>query len=123
MYDLEGHLLEVFETDTISSLEKKLKMSTNILYKCIKGSHLQSNSRQFRLVEKGTNAIIRIGDVSNLTVGQSNKAVHKYYNNSYVCSYSSLTDASNKNNIDIINISKACSGVNKSAGGFIWKYA
>lgn len=123
MYDLEGHLLEVYEIDTVFSLEKRLKMPTNTIYGCIKGFRLQSKLRQFRLVQTGLKAIIKIGDVSSLTVGQSNKAVHKYYKDKYICSYNSLKEASDKNNIDIINISKACSGVNKSAGGFEWKFA
>lgn len=123
MYDLEGHLLEVFEVKTIIELEQQLDIPQGCINKCIKGIHVQSNGKQFRLLENKSSARVRIGDVHKLTIGQSIKAVHKYYKGKYICSYDSLTDASDKNNIKVANISKACSGTYITSGGFEWEYA
>ena len=122
MYDLEGHLLEVFDVNTVVELEQQLDVPQGSINKCIMGLHLQSKGRQFRLLKNKSHAIVKIGDVHKLTIGQSNKAVQKYYNGKYICSYGSLTDASDKNKIKVVNICKACSGTNKTAGGFEWKY-
>lgn len=122
MYDLEGHLLEVFEIEKVIELERQLNIPTGSINKCIKGIHIQSSGRQFRLLEDKGKPRVRIGDVHKLTLGQSIKAVHKYYKGKYICSYDSLTDASDKNNIKLVNISKVATGVNKTTGGFEWKY-
>lgn len=40
----------------------------------------------------------------------------------FVAEYTSIKEAASKNKINQSNISKACIGINKTAGGFIWKY-
>ena len=39
-----------------------------------------------------------------------------------IAEYDSITDASKSNNLSNGNISEACKGKRKTAGGFIWKY-
>ena len=40
-----------------------------------------------------------------------------------ICKYESITDAANSVNLSISAISLACSGKNKTAAGYIWRYA
>ena len=40
-----------------------------------------------------------------------------------ICEYESITDAANSVNLSISAISLACSGKNKTAAGYIWRYA
>ena len=44
-------------------------------------------------------------------------------NNNLIDTYTSLTEASIFNNIDIRKISKCCIGTQKKSGGYIWKFA
>lgn len=54
----------------------------------------------------------------------SAKAVEQYTKDGeFVASYSYAKQAADSLNIDLSSIIKCCRGKNKSAGGFIWKYA
>ena len=122
MYDLEGHLLEVFECNTIRDLERELEVSQGSISNCLDGKAISNNKRQFRKFSEKSKVQNRIGDVTNITRVHL-KPVHKYYKETYICTYESSKQASIKNNIDDSSINKCCNGVNKSAGGFEWKYA
>lgn len=117
MYDLEGNLLEVFETETFIELEHKLKIPQGSLNSCISGKQLSVNNRQFRMY-KGR-VINRIGDIStfsNIWI----RPIHKYYKGNYICSYYSADKASEVNNIPVQNINKCLKGKYNKAGGFEW---
>ncbi len=122
MYDLEGHLLEVFEVDTVVDLEIKLGFKKTVILNCLDGNILETNKRQFRKYSPGAKIHNKIGSVNNLT-SYHNKPVCKYYKGKFICSYISAKEASRINGIDDSSINKCCNGVNKSAGGFEWKYA
>lgn len=124
MYDLEGHLLEVFEVNTIVELEKKLKIPQGSLNKVLEGSHNSVNARQFREVHKNAAAIKTIGNVMNATKNAQKKIpVVKYYKGNLITVYKSLQEASEKNIVGIEDISKCVNRKRKTAGGFEWKYA
>lgn len=122
MYDLEGHLLEVFEVDTVRDLEKQLEVSQGSISNCLDGKAISNNKRQFRRFSDKSKVQNRIGDVTSITRVHL-KPVHKYYKGKYICTYESSKQASSKNNIDDSAINKCCNGINKTAGGFEWKYA
>lgn len=51
------------------------------------------------------------------------KSVEQYLPNGiFIESYHSITEASKRTGIDISNISSACNGKQKTAGGFVWKF-
>jgi hypothetical protein len=120
MYDLEGHLLEIFDFETAVELEKQLKIPQGSLNGCLSGKQLSTINRQFRVYSG--RIINRIGDISML----SNTwviPVHKYYKGKYICSYYSANKAAEVNNIPVQDINKCLKGKYNKAGGFEWKYA
>jgi hypothetical protein len=121
MYDLEGHLLEVFETNTIVELENMLDVSQGGINACLSGKALSTKNFQFK--EIFSKPLTKIGDVSRITIGQSNKPVSKYYNGNFICSYSNIKEASVINNINISGISRCCNKKQKIAGRFEWRWA
>lgn len=62
----------------------------------------------------------------NMTKGGSagsRKPVDQYdLNGNFIQTYSSITEAANKNKIDIQNLSKCLRYISKSAGGYQWRY-
>lgn len=51
------------------------------------------------------------------------KTVHKYtMSGDYICTYNSIKEAGQENNISSSNISIAAAGRYKHSGGFVWKY-
>jgi hypothetical protein len=122
MYDLEGHLLEVFEVDTVRDLEKQLNIPQGNLNGCLSNKLNSTNNRQFKSVH-GNKPLIKIGNILNALKGTKNIHVHKYYKGTYVCTYESVKEASEKNYCLDENISSCCRGNRKLAGGFEWKYA
>ena len=48
MYDLEGHLLEVFNTDSVRDLERLIGFNRGTINNCTDGKCLSSNNRQFK---------------------------------------------------------------------------
>jgi hypothetical protein len=122
MYDLEGHLLEVFEVESVVNLENKLGFNSTVITNCLHGRMLSTNKRQFRKYSDKAHIHNKIGDVTEIT--RTNlKPVHKHYNGIYICSYPSAIIASIKNGTDYTGINKCLKGNHKTAGGFEWEYA
>lgn len=125
MYDLEGHLLEVFDVKNVSQLAKKLKIPPSSLHKVLNGSNISTNGYQFKniLLEKEIRK--NIGDVTYFSKygNGGNIPIIKYYKGTVITVYKSLTEASEKNSIEIDRISKCLNNKAKTAGGFEWKYA
>lgn len=125
MYDLEGHLLEVFTVDTITELEEQLKIPRSSLNNAIAGNINHTVNRQFRQVYGGVTArpLNKIGSLLDIPKRSSNIPVHKYYKGTYICSYPSALKAAEANGLNDGNINRCCKGLRKSIGGFSWKYA
>jgi hypothetical protein len=122
MYDLEGHLLEVFEVDTVRDLERELNYNQGSINNCLHGLAISVNNRQFKRFPEKRKIHNKIGDISEITTTHL-KPVHKYYKGVYICSYDSIRTASKRNGLFDANINKCCNGIYNSAGGFEWKYA
>lgn len=125
MYDLEGHLLEVFDVKNASELATKLKIPISSLHKVLKGTNISTNGRQFKNVLLEKEIRKNIGDVTYFSKygNGGNVPVIKYYKGKVITVYKSISEASEKNSIQIDVISKCLTGTRKTAGGFEWKYA
>jgi uncharacterized protein (UPF0210 family) len=124
MYDLEGHLLEVFKVETYTELENKLGIKKTGLNAYFSNKQNQINNRQFRELHNNRVALKKIGDVSMLVNSSvQHKVVLKSYNGKLVSSYNSLPEAAKKNNLSLQLLGECIAkSVKKTLGGFEWKY-
>lgn len=121
MYDLEGYLLETFETETYKDLEKKLNISYGGLHSCVNNKQHQINNRQFRELKGSRVALKKIGDVSSLVNGSTEYVtILKKYNGKVISSYHSIKEACYKNNLKQSNLSDHLNGNTRNCGGFEW---
>lgn len=123
MYDLQGHLLKIFEVETIFELEVELNISRGGISACLSRKSLSTKHFQFIEIINTNKVFTKIGDISSNVVGQSYKPVHKYYDGHYICTYDNIRIAADLNKLDSSGISKCCSGKNKTCGGFKWQFA
>jgi hypothetical protein len=123
MYDLEGHLLEVFDVDSIRALEIQLKTPKGAINSVIIGQHLKAINRQFRKYANGARIINRIGDVTVIPDKSFCTPVSKYYNGKYICSYENLIVACEKNGVKKSNMCTSMKQGKGTVGGYEWKYA
>lgn len=123
MYDLEGHLLEVFDVDTVRDLEVQLNAPRGGINNCIIGQNLKAINMQFRRYSACAKIAKRIGDITTIPGKTSLLPVSKYYNGIYVCSYENATIAAEKNNLTQSNVHRCLKEGKGIAGGFEWKYA
>lgn len=120
MYDLEGHFLEVFETETFAELERELKLPKGSLSASIRRKQLSVNGKQF--VKVNSEVMAKIGDVRNVRQGQSYKPVLKYYKGRFINSYQNSILAAIDNDLNASGISRCCSGELKTCGGYEWRF-
>lgn len=123
MYDAEGFFLEMFQVEKIVYLEELLKIPQGGINACLSGKSLSSNNLQFKRVTDTKKYLTKIGDVSKIKAGQSNKQVVKLYKGIYVTTYSNMVEASEKTGIDITYISKCCNGKQEKTGFYNFKFA
>jgi hypothetical protein len=123
MYDLEGHLLEIFDVDTVRDLEIQLKAPRGSINSVIIGHCLKAINRQFRKYSKGARIINRIGDITIIPGKSFCKPVSKYYNGVYICSYENIITACEKNGLTKNNMSTCLKQEKGTVGGFEWKYS
>lgn len=122
MYDLEGHLLEIFEGDNISQISKLIGVGASHLHNCINGKVLSAKLRQYKEVFM-ENPLHKIGDISKCTHGNKYSPVFKYYKGKYICTYRNAHNASSITKIDEPSINECLNGKRLTAGGFEWKIA
>ena len=123
MYDLEGHLLEVFDTDSVNALETQLKAPRTSINNCIIGHVLKTINMQFRRYSDNAKIAKRIGDITSIPGKTSLLPVSKYYKGTFICTYENATIAAQKNNVDAANINRCLKDGKGTTGGFEWKYA
>ena len=123
MYDLEGHLLEVFDVTTLKELEDKLKLPQASMHSCLNNRQHQVNNRQFKELKGSRVALKKIGDIHmNVNGSKEYKVVLKKYKKKTISAYNSLIDAALKNNVDQSSLSLCLTGKTKTCGGFEWEY-
>jgi hypothetical protein len=125
MYDLEGHFLEVLEGNTYQEIIDLLPVKSGIknaasIQQVVSGERNFAGSYQFRKVIS-QNPLIKIGSCIDLRKS-SEKKVHKYYKGNYICTYTSIQEAADINNIQHTNIVKCAKEERGTAGGFQWHY-
>lgn len=122
MYDLGGFLLEVFDVKNSRELANILNIPEPSLYNCLDGSTHSTNFLQFRKVNKGRSAVVRIPDAYKVLKGKAGKRVIKYYKGKLITTYENLKEAEEYTGVFSSNIQEACKGKLKTSGGFEWKY-
>jgi hypothetical protein len=123
MYDLEGHLLEVFDVTTYKELEDELKLPKASMHSCLNNRQHQVNNRQFKELKGSRVALKKIGDIHmNVNGSKEYKVVLKKYKKKTISAYNSLIDAALKNNVDQSSLSLCLTGKTKTCGGFEWEY-
>lgn len=115
VYDLEGNYLETI----LQTNSKDLFELFNIDYSGVMNLLSAGSKYQFKKLFKGK-ALKQVGDISNVLNTQINK-VHKYYNGRYICTYNNMTQAAEKNNLEISGISRAISGEFSKVGVYEFK--
>jgi len=126
MYDLEGHLLEVLEGKTYQEIIDLLPAKSGIkssasIQQAIRGEKNFCGSYQFREVFT-QKPLQKIGSCINLKKTLE-KQVHKYYKGVYICTYTSMQEAADRNNMVQSNLAKCAREERGTAGGFEWKFA
>lgn len=124
MYDLEGHLLEVFEVETYTELADILKIPLNGLIGYFNNKQNQVSNRQFRELGPKRIPLKKIGDVSMLVNSSiQKKIIIKEYKGEIISAYNSILEACEKNNITQNALSNCLVKGYNSCGGFEWRYA
>jgi hypothetical protein len=122
MYDLEGHLLEVFEGKNVSQISKEIGITQSNVHQCITGQILSVKNRQFKQVFQDR-PLHKIGDVSNCTHGNKHHPINKYYKGKFISNYRNAHIASQITKVNEVCIHRCLKGERDTAGGFEWKYA
>jgi len=125
MYDLEGHLLEVFNVNTYKELEDKIGIKPTGLSSYFTNRQNQINNRQFKELNDNRKPLKKIGDVSMLiNSSMQYRFVLKLYKGQIICCYNSIFEAAEKNNINSKSLSNhLIKESKKDYEGFEWKYA
>ncbi len=118
MLDLNGEYIK--EYDYITQCENETGLNHSTISACCKGKHLRYKNYIFMYKkdyeENGPKKYIKPGNTRK-------KKINKFdLNGNYICSYNSLTEASENNKLDRANISSCVTKKTKSCGGFIWTY-
>lgn len=111
-YELNGILVNKYETITEASIETKSNISGIVL--CCQGNINISNGFIWRYS----------GDSFNkYKLPETNKVIQFDKQGNVINIFDSIKDAANYYNVDYSAINKCCRGVCKTTKGFIWKYA
>lgn len=114
-YDLNGNYLESFSS--INDARRKTGISHIEL--CIDG---KTNTAGGYIWSKNKFERFPIKDQSNNRCGQKKKIVAYDRYGRLIKKFNSIREASIQLNLDFSNISKACRGIQKTCGGYVWKY-
>jgi hypothetical protein len=120
MYDLEGNLLDVFETNNLAELSNSLNVDRKGLYSCLNNTVNQINGKQFKEIIYKNKVLKKIGDITEIK--NTCKPVAKIYNGKTISIYSDIETAAIKNKITPSNISSCLKGKRKTTKLFEWKY-
>lgn len=98
IYDLEGNMLQDYETR--KEMYDTLKLSDSAVSICIKGGSNYTGNYQIREGEKDK-LPLKVGDVSMTnSSGRAMVPVAKYWNGRLVATYSTISEASTKNKMN-----------------------
>lgn len=115
LFDLEGNFLQ--EYDSLTELCDAIKVHQPQVTACINGQSLSCGGFQVRK-KFPTRNIYKIGDITG--VRANTFMVGKYWNDRLISTYSSILEASVKNDVEAGNISNAITSGWK-VNGFTYK--
>ncbi len=118
MLNLDGKFIKKY--DYITQCENETGLNHSTISACCKGKHLRYKNYIF-MYEK---EYLKNGPrIYNKPKNYRKRKIKKYdLDGNYICSYDSITEASEVNNIGRTNISSCLTKKVKSSGGFIWTY-
>ena len=97
-YDLEGNYLDTHEVNSFKELSDLLGLNYNSFVDHLKKRYLSCSSFQF-IKKESDRTLKNIGDVSSIVRGMNERPVTKRYKDKFICSYKSIKDAGDKNNL------------------------
>lgn len=110
-YSLDGHFIKTFKSALVAGEETTANQS--YITQCCKGKRRSSGGFLWAYQDAPAPTFTK----------QYYRAVHQFsINGDLVATYRSLTEAQNATGIELHNISEACRGNSKTAGGYVWKY-
>lgn len=117
IYDLEGFYLETINDTNAKQLSVLFNIDYTGVVNHLKGNLLSAGSKyQFKKTFKGR-VLKQVGDISSVMVNKSIK-IHKYYKGRYITTYNSVTEAAEKNDLDISGVSRVVNGLSNTVGGY-----
>ena len=97
-YDLEGNYLDTHEVTNLKEVSTLLNLNYTSFIDHLKKRNISCSGFQF--IEKESDRILQnIGDVSYIVRGMAEKPITKKYKGRFICSYKSIKDACDKNNL------------------------
>lgn len=120
-YSLDGSFIKEFPS--MMEAERETGISNSLICACCKNKHMFTKKyiwsyEKFDKIEK-----IDLKEFRQKIVENCKKKVYKYdLEGNFVEEYSSLTEASEKNNINLKNISDCCRGKMVTSNNFMWFY-
>lgn len=97
-YDLEGNFLESYDVCSLVELSNLLNLNYTSLTDNLKKRNLSCCSFQF--IKKESDRVLEnIGDVTSILRGAKEKPVVKKYKGKFISFYTSVKQASEKNNL------------------------
>jgi hypothetical protein len=122
-YDLKGNFVK--EWDSIRAIEKELSIANASISACCKGKGKTAGGFVWRYYDKETkNKNINIDLTNRFFKSERAKKVTQYdLENNYIKTWNSLREIERETKMGHSNINKCCKGGQKTAYGYIWKYA
>ena len=117
MYSLEGEYIETFDSQV--EAEELTGISRSLICMCCKGNNKSAGGYQWLYTDGNEIGL----SISQIEYNYKTIEVNKYtLDGIFICSYNSLTEASEITNIISSNISNCCRNIRASAGNFMWHY-
>lgn len=115
--DSNGNILKVWKE--VNEVSRVLKISQGNISSVCAGKRRMAGGFRWMFY----NDYIKMENKEMRQIKTTSKAVDKYsLDGNFICSYSSISEASKENDIKDNRICEVCKGKRNQAGGFIWKY-
>ena len=120
-YDLSGNFVSMYSTCVEAGKDNYLY--PRVIEKCCRGEIKHAGNFQWRRVKPNTSTTKKIGKLKASTTYKYLPVEVEQYSidGEYIKTYPSIRKAAQEVNIDPKNIRQVLKGIQKTAGGYIWK--